>query len=141
MGTRVRRQFERLADHLEELYTEHIRFYALKQTSGAPSSPMGAWETGSGGGEPGDRVGTAAVKLAELERRIHALDSQCRAEIRVLEGRMACLRAREKSVLRLRYFDRRTWEVVAEIAGLSERGAREICRRAMEKMEKMEGKS
>lgn len=137
MGTRER--FERLADHLEELYTERVRFYALKQTSGAPSSP--SWETGSGGGEPGDRVGTAAVKLAELERRIHALEDRCRAEIRVLEGRMACLRAREKSVLRLRYFDRRKWEAVAEIAGLSERGAREICRRAMEKMEKTEGKS
>lgn len=138
MGTKVRRQFERLSDHLEELYTERVRFYALKRTSGALSSP--SWENRSGGGEPGDRVGTAAVKLAELERRIHALDNQCRAEIRVLEGRMACLRAREKSVLRLRYFDRRTWEAVAEIAGLSERGAREICRRAMEKMEKTEGK-
>lgn len=139
MGTRER--FERLADHLEELYTERVRFYALKRTSGAPSSPAGAWETGSGGGEPGDRVGTAAVKLAELERRIHALEDRCRAEIRVLEGRMACLRAREKSVLRLRYFDRHKWETVAEIAGLSERGTRAICRRAMEKMEKMEGKS
>ena len=83
----------------------------------------------------GDRVGGAAVKAAELERRIHTLDNQCRAEIRALEGRMACLRPREKSVLRLRYFDRRTWETVAEIAGLSERGAREICRRALEKME------
>lgn len=135
----TRERFERLSDHLEELYTERVRLYALRKTSGAPSSP--SWENKSGGGMVGDRVGGAAVKAAELERRIHTLDNQCRAEIRVLEGRMTCLRAREKSVLRLRYFDRRKWETVAEIVGLSERGAREICRRALEKMEKMEGKS
>ena len=65
MGTRER--FERLSDHLEELYTERVRLYALRKTSGAPSSP--SWENKSGGGMAGDRVGGAAVKAAELERR------------------------------------------------------------------------
>ena len=60
MGTRER--FERLSDHLEELYTERVRLYALRKTSGAPSSP--SWENKSGGGMAGDRVGGAAVPYA-----------------------------------------------------------------------------
>lgn len=132
----VRRRFELYADLLEDIHLQQVRLYARRQSASAPSSP--SWDGMPGGvGVPGDRVGGAAAAAVDLEREIAALLDTAAAEKGALERIMTELNAREKAVIRLHYFDRFDWETVADTVCMSDRGARGLCQRAFEKLERM----
>ena len=132
----IRRRFELYADLLEDIHLQQVRLYARRQSASAPSSP--SWDGMPGGaGVPGDRVGNAASAAVDLEREIAALVDTAAAEKHVLEGLIAELSAREKAVIRLHYFDRFDWDTVADTVCMSDRGARGLCQRAFDKLERM----
>lgn len=132
----IRRRFELYADLLEDIHLQQVRLYARRQSASAPSSP--SWDGMPGGvGVPGDRIGNAASAAVDLEREIAALLDTAAAEKGALERIMAGLNAREKAVIRLHYFDRFDWETVADTVCMSDRGARGLCQRAFEKLERM----
>ena len=97
---------------------------------------------GRAAGTHADRTGRLAAALATLKEEIRDLIAEETSERRELEkllnartdaGRL--LTADEKAVLRVRYFDALPWEQAAEVLAMSDRGARNIHNRAMEKLE------
>lgn len=136
----IRGRFERYADLLEDIRLRQVRLYARRQSASAPSAP--SWDSLPGGsGVPGDRVGNAASAAVDMEREIERLRDDARNRRQELERAMEPLCAREKNVLRARYFDGGgrvlTWQEVADIVFLSEKGAQGVASRAFEKMERM----
>lgn len=117
---------------VEEIDMEKTRLYARRRTAYAASTA--GFEASPSGGDPGDRVGNSAVAITDIEVHIRELVSRAAVELAVIEEAMMPLTAVEKTVIRVRYFDRQRWEMVADVLGTSVRGARYIHDRAIQKM-------
>lgn len=118
---------------VEEIEMEKTRLYARRRTAYAASTAN--FDSASAGGAPGDRVGSSAVAITDIETHIRELVARAAVELAGLEEDMDCLTAMEKTVIRVRYFDRTRWELCADILGVSVRGAKYIHDRAIQKME------
>lgn len=118
---------------VEEIEMEKTRLYARRRTAYAASAAN--FDSAPAGGAPGDRVGNSAVAITDIETHIRELVARAAVELAELEEDMDCLTAMEKTVIRVRYFDRTRWELCADILGVSVRGAKYIHDRAIQKME------
>lgn len=127
----IQERFAAYGDLVDEIELEQTRLYAKRRRGYAPSSP------GAGGGSPmpGDRSGNAAAAIVDIEAHIRGLAARAAVEYATLDEIMTCLTATEKTMMRVRYFDRGGWELCADVLGVSVRGAQYIHDRAIKKME------
>lgn len=121
---------------VEEIDMEKTRLYARRHTAYAASTAN--FSAAPSGGEPGDRVGNGATAITEIEAHIRELVAHAAIEFATIEETMVTLTAREKTVIRVRYFDRAGWDGVADVLGCTVRGAQYIHDRAIRKMEEKE---
>ncbi len=95
-----------------DLQLERLARFEAKYLTAEPKELTGM---PPGGNPPGDKLGTYVARKEELENSIrHAVEKQ-RKEKQYLEGCIGYLRsAREKAILRMRYFDSCSWNDVLE---------------------------
>lgn len=88
-------------------------------------------------GSPSDKVGNTAAKILDLENEVkNELDKllDLRQESLKLVARLND--PTEYKIVYMRYFQFRTWSMIAEEMHYTKEGARKICFRAVDKLEK-----
>lgn len=90
---------------------------------------------GRAAGSHADRTGRLAASIADLEADIRELTRQETEERRALDKLLQILAATERAVIQMHYFDRMTWEQLAEVMDMSTRGCQLACSRGIVKLD------
>ena len=134
----IRRRFEAYMDLSDDIDNQIARLEEMELAALSPSAPFVDGMPGPKG-TPGDRVGRSVAARDALQARLDRMIAKERTEGEALEAMLESLSARERYILQRRYFDRRSWDVIADKAALSVRGCQNIEKRAFEKLEDVYG--
>lgn len=110
----VKERLRRYADLLDEIDMQRLRLDMMRGDMGGLRSPSyDSQGSGSGQADP-DGVHRKAARAIALEERIEADRLRAEAEHDELERMVSRVpHAMERAVLRMRYFDRMSWDEVA----------------------------
>lgn len=134
----IRRRFEAYVDLSRDIDRQIERLTNLEAAALSPSAPsMDGMPTGKG--TPGDRVGRSVALLDELQADVSRMIEAEKKERTALEGLISPLKADEKAVLRVVYFDQTRLEDAAELLSLSVSSIKNYKKRAFERMEELYG--
>lgn len=128
---------ERLARFKElSKYIDHqiCRLEELEAAVG-PAGAASFDSFGRAAGTNADRTGRLAATISDLEADIRELTQQETEERRELDKMLRILAATERAVIQMHYFDRMTWEQLAEVMGMSTRGCQMACSRGLGKLD------
>ena len=115
------REIRMLEDELQDIYSKATS--ATSRLSAAPSH--------SGGHSD---LSTPVAKMVELETIIERKRDSLVQEREILEAGLDVLDAREREVIRLRYFNGLSWPQIIVRQGISESNAHNIHGRALKKL-------
>lgn len=135
---RIRQRFDAYMDLSRDIDRQIDRLTNLEASALSPSAPsLDGMPTGKG--VPGDRVGRSVALMDELQEEVSRMIRREKAERTSLEQMLAVLKADEKAVLRVLFFDRTRLEDAAELLGLSVSSIKNYKKRAFDRLEELYG--